>query len=847
MLSDLRLAFRQLAKSPGFATVAVLSLALGIGANTTIFSLVNEVLLKSLPVRDPAQLVLFSWAASKNTGPRSINGWSSVNARTGEQTSTSFSRHTFEQFRAAHDAPLTDVFAFAPLYRTNVVVDGQAEVVTTGQVVSGNYYEALGVPMIAGRALRPADDEPASPPVVVISDAYWQRRFGGDPAVIGKTMTINNVVAEIVGVSSPRFPGTLQVGEVQDLTLPLATYPLLAPDDTDVTEPWCWWLRIMGRLAPGATIDQARLALAGVHRASIKDALDDSGAGSKATQPPENNVRLVAASGAQGLTEARREYSQSLWILSALVGLVLLVACANVANLLLARGAARRREIAVRLALGASRARLLRQLLTESVLLGVLGGVAGLALAWWGRGILLALKPFGAGQLNSNLNLDLSLDWRVLTFTTAVAILTGIVFGLAPAWRATRLDLNAEFAGGARTLGGTRSRLARTLMVAQVALSLVLLVGAGLFARTLANLQRVDAGFNRSRLLLFTVDAMAAGRKREDLAPLYQRLAARFASIPGVASLTFSQMPVLSGSSWTSNAAIPGRPEVPGRPSYVVMNGVDPAFFATYGMPLMTGRAFTERDGAGAPRVAIVNEAFVRAYFDGPPAIGRHFGNGGPENANDYEIVGVVRDARSIRLNQEPRPSAFLPYPQLRNARSACFALRTAAEPSALVPSLQAALREIDPTLPLFNVRTQEEQVNRMLAPERLFARLSGFFGLLALLLASIGLYGLLSYSVLRRTGEIGLRMALGALPGRILGQVLRESLLLVALGAACGLAIAAGLSRLVASRLYGLSAFDPLTYAGVTGLLVLVAVVASLLPARRAAQVDPMTALRAE
>ncbi len=847
MFSDLRLALRQLAKSPGFAAVAVLSLALGIGANTVIFSLVNEVLLKSLPVREPDRLVLFGWAAQRGFGPHSHSGWSTRDPKTGEQTSTSFSRRTYELFRAESGAPLTDVFAFAPLYRASVIFDGQAEVVTTGQVVSGNYHQALGVPMIAGRALTPEDDRPGAPPVVVLSAPYWQRRFGGDAAVIGKTMTINNVVAEIVGITIPRFPGTLQIGEVQDLTLPLSTYTLLAPDDTDSPQPWAWWLRIMGRLAPGASHEQARAAMAGVHRASIKDTFGESAIAEAKKQgdaPPEERVRLIASSGAQGLVEARRMYSQSLLILSSLVGLVLLVACANVANLLLARGAARQREIAVRLALGASRRRLLRQLLTESVLLGLLGGLAGLVFAWWGRGVLLAWQPLGRGSLS----LDLALDWRVLGFTTAVAVLTGVLFGLAPAWRATRLDLSAEFAGGARTLGGARSRLAGGLMVVQVALSLVLLVGAALFTRTLVNLQQVDSGFNRSRLLLFSVDAMAAGRKRAELPVLYDRIAGRFRALPGVASLGYSQMPILSGGSWSSNVVVEGEPEKTGRSSSVVMNGVDPEFFSTYGMPILQGRAFTARDEADAPRVAIVSQAFVREYLDNKPALGRRFGSGRPQNAGDYEIVGVVRDARGIRLNEEPRPSAFFPYPQLRNARAAHFALRvTTDDPAALAQSLQNALREVDPALPLFNLRTQESQVAQMLTSERLFARLSSFFGLLALLLAGIGLYGLLSYNVLRRTGEIGLRMALGALPGRVLWMVISESLLLVSLGALLGLASAWGLSRLVANKLYGLSATDPATYVLVALVLLAVAALASLLPARRAARVDPMVALRTE
>lgn len=841
-MPDLKFALRSLLKSRGFAAVTVLSLALGIGANTTIFSLVNEVLIKSLPVREPEQLVLFNWASRDGTGPQSINGWSLRDPETGEQTSTSFSRLTFDTFRAAAGDTLSDVFAFADIYRANVVVGDQAEIVTNTQVVSGNYHSALGVRMIEGRAITPQDDQPSAPPVVVLSAGYWQRRFAGDPAAVGGTMTINGVVVEIIGVTAPNFSGAMQIGEMQDLTLPLSSYPLIAPDDTDAPEPWCWWLRIMGRMKPGATFDQVCGSLAGVFRESIKDALGSGGEGG--AKPNLDLVRLRVESGAQGLSEARRGYAQSLWILMALVGLVLLVACANVANLLLARGAARQREIAVRLALGAGAGRILRQLLTESLVLALIGGLAGIVVAWWGRDVLLALQPLG----QRGLTLDLSLDWRVLGFTTAVAAFTGVLFGIAPAWRAMRTDINAEFAGGARTLGaGSRSRLAGGLMIAQVALSIVLLVGAGLFARTLVNLQRVDTGFNRSQLLLFSVDAMSAGRKREELAPFYRRVADRFAALPGVQSLTFSQMPVLSGSSWTSNAVLQGKPETPGKPDYVVMNGVDPAFFATYGMPLVSGRAFTERDDSAAPKVAIVNQAFARQHFGDGPAVGQRFGLGEHESAADYEIVGVVRDARSIRLNEEPRPAAFLPYPQLRNSRAANFAIRTTGDPVALAPALRTAMREIDPTLPVFNIRTQEEQVGRMLASERLFAGLSAFFGLLALLLASIGLYGLLSYSVVRRTGEIGLRMALGALPESVLWMILRESLWLVAIGTAVGLGCAFGLTRLVASRLYGLSPADPATYGGVVLLLLAVATVASLIPARGAAKTDPMVALRNE
>lgn len=843
MLSDLKFAFRQLAKSPGFTAVAVLSLALGIGANTTIFSLVNEVLLKSLPVRDADQLVLFSWAAPEGVNPKSINGWTQRDPVSNERTCTSFSLRTFERFRAS--GALADTFAFAPVDQLNVIIDGQAEMVRNGAAASGNYHAALGVPMAAGRGFTEADDAPSAPPVVVLSHAYWQRRFAGDPAAIGKSLTVNNVPVTVVGVTARQFNGTMQVGEVQDITFPLAGYVRFVPDDAESAEPWSWWVRIMGRLPPATSVEPVRDRLAGIFRESIKDTF---GRQPKAGEAPlEEQMRLRTASGAQGLTEARRNYAQSLRILTAFAGLVLLVACANIANLLLARGAARQREIAVRLALGANRLRLLRQLLTESLLLGGLGGLAGLAFAWWGRSLLLALEPLGP----SAPVLDLALDWRVLGFTIAAAMVTSVLFGLAPAWRATRLDLNAEFAGGARALGaGTRSPLARGLMVVQVALSLVLLVGAGLFARTLINLQHLDAGFDPTRLLLFRVNGLSAGHPRAGLEPLYARIADRVARLPGVKSVAYSRVPVLANSSWTTNMAVEGyNPAAKESPS-LQMNGVNAAFFATYRLPLLHGRAFDERDTADARKVAIVNEAFARKYFPDESPVGRHLNIGGSDRydpATAVEIVGVARDSRSRFLKEKPAPAAYVPHAQLKNAFWANFALRVEGEPQALASSLSAAVREIDPTLPVFDVRTQEDQIERLMSSERMFARLSAFFGLLALLLASVGLYGLLSYSVLRRTGEIGLRMALGAVPRHVLWMIVRESLLLASLGIVIGLGAAWGLSRLVASRLYGLSASDPVTYAGVGLLLVTVAVIASLLPARRAAAVDPMVALRTE
>ncbi|HYC70443.1 MAG TPA: ABC transporter permease [Opitutaceae bacterium] len=842
MISDLRLALRQLRQAPGFTAVAVLSLALGIGANTTIFSLVNEVLLKSLPVRAPEELVIFSWAAEPGVGPRGSSGWSLRDPVTGATTSTSLSHPTYEAFRAAaSDAALADIFAFAPV-RLNLVFDGQAEAAAGGQVASANYHAVLGVPMVAGRSFRPEEDLPSAAPVVVISDRFWRTRLAADPAVIGKTITVNGVVAEIVGVTTPRFTGTLQVGEMQDITVPLGLYERIAPDDTEARLPSYWWLRIMGRLKPGVTREQLTSALSGVFRESIREGIRTRGRPDGEKPSPEK-ILFRVGDGAQGLSEARRSYAQSLGILTGLVALVLLVACANVANLLLARGAARQREIAVRLALGASRPRLLRQLLTESTLLGLLGGGAGVCVALWGREALLALQPLG----RSAVMLAMPLDWRVLGFTTALGIGTGILFGLAPAWRATRLDLAAGFQGGTRTLGAGRSGLARALMVVQVALSFVLLAGAGLFTRTLVNLQRVDPGFASDRLLLFSLDAMSAGRKREEVAPLYTRIAERLAPLPGVQSATYSHQPILSASRWTSGIYLEGSTATPGQEPGAVMNGIDPAFFRTYGLSVVLGRAFTARDDAAAPKVAIVNQAFARKHFGEESPLGRRFGLGGARTSTEIEIVGVVRDFKAVGLREEPAPAVYLPYPQLRNMRAGHFAIRAAGDLDALAASVRGVVRDIDATLPVNNLRTQDEQIARLVAPERMFARLAGFFGLLALVLAGVGLYGLLAYNVLRRTGEIGLRMALGAVPARVLWMILRQALVLVGIGIVLGLGAALAAGRLVSSRLFGLTPSDPPTYAAVVGILVLIALVAAYLPARRAARVSPMQALRTE
>ncbi len=846
MLSDLRYALRQLAKSPGFAAVAILSLALGIGANTAVFSVTNAALLARLPVKAPDRLVIFNWLAEENVNPQSSNGWSNREPGTTKTTGTSFSIPTFEAFQQ-QTATLSDVFAFTPTGNLNVIVDGTAELVGGTQLASGNYHRGLGVDAVVGRVFTPEDDRPGAEPVAVISHAYWQRRFGGDPVAVGKTVTVNGLPVTLVGVTAPAFRGALRRGEVVDLTLPLAVESRLFRSPDDNRRATRWWIRVMARLQPAVTAEQARASLEGAFRATAHGTVSlRTLAGPPIVDPaqvPLPQLRVVSGSG--GLYESRRGYERILRPLMGVTGLVLLVACANIANLLLARGTARRREIAVRLALGASRARLVRQLLAESLLLAVLGAAAGVVVAFWGARALVALQPFGAG-----LQFDLSLDWRVLGFTSSIAVVTGIIFGLAPALRATRIDLTTEFQGGARTVGGARSALAKSLMVVQVALSLVLLIGAGLFVRTLRNLQDVDVGFNRERLLLFQVNSRSAGASGPEALALYERLRERFAALPGVSRATYARIALLSDNNWSTSILVPGFVPAKLSDQSVNMNGVEPGYLATMEIPVLRGRDFTPRDTApGGARVAIVNQTFAKKYFGSEDVIGRRFSTRPNLPAPDIEIVGLVRDAPYSHVKSSPPPVALFTYAQLdpNTVGVANFVVRFTGPEAELAAALRAAVREVAPHLPIANLRTQEQQIGRLFTQERLLANLCSLFGLLALGLSAIGLYGLMSYTVLRRTGEIGLRMALGALPGQVLRMILQESLALVCVGVVLGLAAAWFATRLVSAMLFGLSATDPFTYAFTACLLIAIALLAALLPACRAARIAPMVALRTE
>jgi predicted permease len=845
-LQDLRYGVRMLAKTPGFTAVAVLSLALGIGANTAIFTLIDAVLLKMLPVRNPQELVLLQWSVPSGNPAGSHrmdgNSWEEH----GRSLGTSFSYPTFQQIRARNQA-FTDVFAFTGLGDLNVLADGEASL-ARGQTVSSNFFSTLGIHPITGRMFVETDDRVGASPVCVISYGYWKRRFGGDSSIAGKAIAIAGVPFTIVGVTPSEFFG-VQPGSAIDVWVPLHTKLLVAPASDprfpDFSAADYWWVLMMGRLKPGVSERQATAGLDLIFNQSVTaDVASDA--------TPQVGKRPVAAAlelvpGSKGLDSLRRQFSRPLFILMGMVGLVLLIACANVANLLLSRARSRQKEIGVRLSLGASRGRLIRQLLTESALLACLGGALGLALAYWGSGLLVRF----ISTANNTLALNLTPDIRILGFTAGMCLLTGLIFGLAPAWRATKVELTPALKQNTTGLAAGRLHLglAKTLVIAQTALSLVLLFGAGLFVRTLVNLKNLDTGFDRENLLLFGINPLKAGYKGPALNDFYTRVQQRVAALPGVVSATSSLHLLLSGSSRGNSLWVPGYTPKAGEQLNARVMPAGPKFFETMKIPLLRGRDFNEGDNEKAPQVAVVNETLMKRYFGDRDPIGQRIGwdRAKPE----MEIVGVVKDAKYNSLRRDTPATIYHPFRQATNINWMHFEVRTARDPKTLIPDVRNVVASLDRNVPLFDLKTQNEQVDELLLQERLFAKLSSFFGLLALLLACVGLYGIMSYAVLRRTGEIGIRMALGAQRWDILGMVLRETLVLVTIGVALGIPASLMTTRLAASvisdLLYGLKATDVTTVGIAVVLLMAVAAFAGFLPARRASRVEPTVALRYE
>ena len=863
LLQDIRYGFRMLLKQKGLTAVALLSLALGIGANTALFSVVDAMLLKMLPVKEPERLVLFKSVAPKEFSVGSYNGSSRRDEETGLVNRTSFAYQTYQRLRE-QQGPMSDIFAFGNV-GLNLIADGQAEI-AGGQAVTGNYFAALGVQPAVGRLLNDEDDKPGAPPVAVLSYRYWQQRFSGDPSVVGKQINLNNVSFTIAGVSAKGFDGTMGVGTTQDVTIPVTLEPQLHADKqrSYMSGTGVWWLRIMGRLNPGVTREQASSQLENAflqsvleHRAARQAAAKASGGNAISDLDPKQYPRLVADPGGQGEMMRRRYYAPSLYLLLGVVGLVLLIACANVANLLLSRAAGRQKEIGLRLALGASRRRLIRQLLTESVLLATLGGLLGIIFAIWIKDGLIAVTDWGGRGMNS---LEPRLDWRVLSFTLGLSLLTGLVFGLAPAWRTTRVDLTPSLKDSGRGSSAVhRSLLSRGLVVVQVALSLLLLVGAGLFVRTLLNLQRVDTGFNTQNLLLFDVEPGLIGYKDEKLRQIYGRISERLQAVPGVQDVTFSRMALLSQASHTSSVflreALNATPDSEGR---IAPSGeawrliVRENFLQAIGIPLLSGRTFGPQDGMNSPKVVVVNQTFANKFFPNQNVIGKRF-TYDTSKPDELEIIGLSKDAKYTSQRAEIPPTVYSSYQQERPLASSTFEVRTVGDPAATIASVRSVVREIEPNLPVMNVKSQVEQADETLRMERLFAKLLTLFALLAQQLAAIGLFGVLAYTVSQRTHEIGIRMALGADRGSVLRMIVRQGMTLAILGVILGLIGAYVLTKYLESwiglskMLFGVEVTDPLTYAVIAGLLTLVALIACYIPARRATKVDPLVALRYE
>jgi predicted permease len=861
-VQDLRYALRMLRKSPGFTAVAILTLALGIGANTVIFSFIDAVLLRSLPVNDPQQLVLLRWAARAKPKIHGSEGYGDCNNQD-PAGHCSFSLAFFKTI-LAEDNAFSGMAAFTGPIDVDISGNGAASI-AQGTYVSGDFFSTLGVNMFIGRPLTPADDTLSAPPAIVLDYAYWVRAFGSDRSVIGRTVRLDNTDATIVGVADPHFTN-LTPGKAQDFFMPISLVNRVRDEwafhAPYLTDPGTWWLVTLGRLKPGVSVGQAQAAATTIYR---NEMLHGAAPAFKEADAPEIHLEPAQA----GLNGETSRIAPMLLLMMIVVGFVLLIACANVGGLTLARSAARQKEMAVRLALGAGRSRLIRQLLTESILLAVAGGVLGVLLSVWRIGSVMGMATAGSGDPFPYV---VSPDWRVLTFTIAATFATAIFFGLAPALRSSRVDLTPSLKESASSLPGGAAytgsffRLGDALVIAQVALSIVVLIGAGLLVRSLRNLQSINPGFDTRNILLFAIDPKIVGYTDAQTQQLYSNLQERLAALPGVISVSYSEEALLAGGWSGTEIHLDGAP-----PKQDITNlkqlPVGLNFFSTMRIPILAGRAFTPADFAAVdaniaarkvsdqaynhapPTPVIINEAFAKKFLPNKNPVGMHMGSGewtdkdvqypGP----GYTIVGIAGDTKYGRLDIENEPILFLPV----TGNSAHFELRTAATPAALVKSVREIVSQAGDNLPLTEVRTQTEQIDRLLFQQRMLARLSGFFGVAALILACIGLYGLLSYEVARRTRELGIRMALGAQRSDLMRLVVGQGILLVLIGAAIGIAAAMGVTRFMSAMLYGIHADDPLTFAGVAILLTLVALAACYIPARRAMRVDPMVALRYE
>jgi predicted permease len=829
-VADIRYGMRGLRNNPGFTAVAVFSLALGIGANITIFTLAQEVLLQKLGARHPDELRMLNWAAGKGNVVHSTWGMYDK-LPNGDSTSSSFAYPVYQELRKSNTV-LGDLLAAKDINRLTSTVDGQPDDVK-GELVSGNYYQEMGIVPQLGRPIEPADDATiGAGAVTVLSDGYWTRRFGRSPSVIGKTISLNGVPFTIVGVNPPGFTGAHQPQVSPELFLPFSIQPVVVPNHAGaiLTEAKLWWVIVMGRAKPGVS-DAAATA-------SLNVALDQAVRNKMTVGKDDVVPRIILTPGNRGVDFAARQFGKPVYVLMSLAGFVLLLACANLANLLLARASARQREMSVRLALGAGRARIARQIMTESLLLAALGGVAGLLLGYLGRNTFPRLlstswepAPFSP-----------HFGWRMFLFCAGVAILSGIFFGLAPLWRALHTDVNAGMKEGARaTSDRSRGFAGKSLVVFQVALSLVLVVCAGLFVRTLVNLAAVNPGFKPDHVLLVDIAPPTSRYPPPTDIAVQHRIEESLAAIPGVESVTLSGAALVANDVSIEDFAPNDGVKRDGVELAAHVNNVGQDFFSTMGIPILYGRSFNASDTETSPKVAVVNQAVVKQFFPNENPIGQTF------NKEKFEIVGVSADTQYDSLRSTPPPTFYVPYRQQETAGGMTFEIRTHSNAASVLSGVREAVQAIDKDLPLINVRTQTEQIDATMQQERIFATLTAGFGVLALILAGVGIYGLMAYNVARRTNEIGIRMALGAQRATIGRMVLRETLWLVLVGVALGVPAAWALSRVIASQLFGLSPHDPVTLASVVLLLVAAGILAGYVPSRRATHMDPMVALRHE
>jgi len=828
VFQDVRYGFRLLRKSPGFTAIAVASLALAIGANTTIFSLAESILYDRLHVAHADQLRMLRWVEDKHSAVDGMWGDFDPDPNGGGMLGSVFSYPVYQQLRA-RNAVLEDLLAYKE-DSMNVTMRGNAQRVNV-DLVSGNFYAVLGTRPQLGRAIQPTDDAtPGAGAVAVISEGVWEREFGRSSAVLGQTITVNQTPLTIVGVNPRGFTGAKNTHDSPDVFVPLSMQPVVDPKgkkESLLNDNDMWWVNVVGRARPGVADAQAEAALnvelAAATRATIK------------VKPDQTTPRLVLVDGGRGLNYAARMFRKPVFVLMTMTGFVLLLACANIANLLLARGAARQREMSVRLALGAGRGRVLRQLLTESLLLAGIGGAGGLLLGYLGRNLIPRLMSSGWSS-----TFDVPMDWGVFAFAAGVTLLTGLIFGLAPAWLAARSEVSSSLKESAQTTTRRRKGLGGKAIVAfQISLSTLLVVGAGLFLRTLLALNAVDVGFLTDHLILFEVSPPVRRYGPEKDVALHQRLEQEFAALPGVEGVAPSWTAYIADNMSNGEFAPEGEKSSSDQGDAEDINVVSNAYFKTLGIPIIAGRGFGAQDTVSSLPVAVINQALAKKRFPGTNPIGRRFKTD-DEKPVWIEIVGVCGDNYYRNLREEPPAQFFLPYVQQPEVGGMTYAIRSQVDVGTLVPALRRVMQQVDRDLPIVDVRTQREQIDENMQTERMFAAL-------ALALASVGIYGIMAYSVTNRRNEIGIRLALGAQPGQVQGMILRESTWLAVAGIVVGVGAALLLTRLVKSMLYRIQPDDPMTMVGGVLVLLVVALAAGWIPARRAAGVQPMEALRHE